>query len=158
MSSQFIVPCVAEFALPRHADFPGIVPEIRKNTSAAHVDVIFQHGIADIRKMRHRYTMPDDRTFHLHRMTDDTVVTNGAGAAQVRIGPDTAMAPYAYKPFDDGAGLDDRALSQLQYTINNGRGMYAAVAGCLQVPQLLRRSLQSLPWGQAFHGSWGKRF
>lgn len=107
MGSQFIASGVAEFAPPRHADFPGIVPEIRKNTSAAHVNVILQHGITDIRKMCYRHAIADYRAFHLHRMTDDAVIPNGAGAAQVRIGADAAMASYAYKAFDDSSGFDD---------------------------------------------------
>lgn len=119
---------MAENSLPRHADFPGIMPEIAKNTAAAHIDVILKDRITYIGKVGNRHMVAQDAAFDFHSISNATVIPYPRIPSQVSIRPNGAMAAYAHAPFNHRAGLNNGALPQLKHSGNHGKRVDCPVA------------------------------
>lgn len=48
VTAQFIGSGGVEFALPGHADFAGVVPEIAEDAATAHIHVVLNHRVAHV--------------------------------------------------------------------------------------------------------------
>lgn len=131
VTAQLIESGMVQRALPRHADFPGIMPEVAENTATAYVDVVLQNRITNVGEVRDKDSVTEDAVLDFHGITDHTVITDGDVPAQVRIGANGTVGADAYKALNNRTGFDDGTLPQLQHATDNGLGVNAAVVSSL---------------------------
>ena len=55
VTAQFIGAGGVEFALPGHADFAGVVPEIAEYAATTHVHVVLNHRVAHVGEVGYEY-------------------------------------------------------------------------------------------------------
>lgn len=146
-AAQFVGAGGVQLALPGHADFAGIVPEVAEYATAAHVHVVFNDRIAHIGEVRDKNLVAQQGVFDLHRISDDAVIAHADVAAQVGIRADGAVAAYAHAPFDDGTGFHHGAFAQLQHAVHHSQGVHSTATVGLQLRQLSCILLQALPRG-----------
>lgn len=115
VTPELLPPGAAEFPLPWHANFPCIMPEIAENATAADIDVILKHRVANVAEVGNGNIVADDAAFNLYSVANAAVVPYARFAAQISVGTYGAMPTNAHVPFNDTACLDDGALAQLKH-------------------------------------------
>lgn len=48
VAAEFVQAGVAELALPEHADFSGVMPEVAEDAATAHVHIILNDGVPHV--------------------------------------------------------------------------------------------------------------
>ena len=95
--------------------------EVGRDRAGADVDVLFHHGITQVRHMIEAHPRAHFRAHQLHEVPDAHLIRHVHPVAQAGERPDRAALADDHTRFNDGAGLDRRVLADDHAVVDERR-------------------------------------